>query len=87
MKLRSLFAAANIGFMLLFLVGGEARAAELKVVSALATRTVMADVGPMFERATGHKLAITFVTLGEAVKLSGAAKPSMSSSCRQCPAS
>jgi len=68
MKIRSLFAAANVGFMFLLLVSGEARAAELKVLSALATRTVMADVGPMFERATGHKLAVTFVTLGEAVK-------------------
>ena len=29
---------------------------------------VMEDLGPKFERATGHKLAITFATLGEVVK-------------------
>jgi molybdate transport system substrate-binding protein len=43
-------------------------AAELKVLSALGMQAVMEDLGPKFERATGHKLAITFATLGATVK-------------------
>lgn len=53
---------------LLHMVGGSAEAAEIKVLSALATRSVMGDIGPMFERAGEHKLVITYATLGEAVK-------------------
>jgi molybdate transport system substrate-binding protein len=68
MKIRSLVAASNIGLMCLLTVGIAAEAAELKVLSAAATRTVMEDLGPKFERATGHKLAITFATVGVIVK-------------------
>jgi molybdate transport system substrate-binding protein len=51
------------------LVGGiAAEAAEIKVLSAAAFRQVMEDLGPKFERATGHKLAITFANLGAIVK-------------------
>ena len=63
MKIRSLVAAANIGFMFLLMVGITAEAAELKVLSAIGMQAVMEDLGPKFERATGHKLAITFATL------------------------
>jgi molybdate transport system substrate-binding protein len=68
MKIRSLVAAANIGVTLLLVVGIAAEAAELKVLSAIGMQPVMEDLGPKFERATGHKLAITFATLGAAVK-------------------
>jgi len=68
MKIRSLVAAANTGFMFLLLVGSAAHAAEFKVMSAIAMQPVMEDLGPKFERATGHKLAITFATLGATVK-------------------
>ena len=68
MKARLLVTAANIGFMLLLAVNFAAEAAEIKVLSALAMMPVMEDLGPKFERATGHKLAITFATVGEAVK-------------------
>ena len=68
MKIRSLIAVASIGFMFLLVVGIAAEAAELKVLSAIAMTPVMEDLGPKFERATGHKLAITFGTLGAAVK-------------------
>ena len=68
MKIRLLVAAANIGFMFLLVVGFAAGAAEIKVLSALAMMPVMEDLGPKFERATGHKLAITFATVGETVK-------------------
>jgi molybdate transport system substrate-binding protein len=59
MKIRSLAAAATIGATIL-LAQGAAEAAELKVLSALAMQPVMADLGPKFERATGHTLVIRF---------------------------
>jgi molybdate transport system substrate-binding protein len=67
MKVRSL-APANFGFMSLLVVGIGAEAAELKVLSALAMRPVMEDLGPKFERASGYKLAITFAGVGAVVK-------------------
>lgn len=68
MKIRSLVAAANIGFMFLLVVGIQAEAAEVKVLSSIGMQPVMEDLGPKFERATGHKLAITFDTAGGVVK-------------------
>ena len=68
MKTRSLVAAANIGFMFLLMLGIKAEAAELKVLSAIGMQSVLEDLGPKFERATGHKLAISFATAGAAVK-------------------
>ena len=68
MKIRSLVAAANLGFMFLLVVGNAAEAAELKVLSAFGMQSVMEDLGPKFERATGHKLAISFATGGATVK-------------------
>jgi molybdate transport system substrate-binding protein len=68
MKQRLLTAAATIGFVFLLVGGFAAEAAEIKVLSALAMMPVMEDLGPRFERASGHKLAITFATVGEAVK-------------------
>jgi molybdate transport system substrate-binding protein len=46
-----------------------ADATEIKVLSALGIKAVMDDLGPKFERATGHKLAVTFAPLGAVVKL------------------
>jgi molybdate transport system substrate-binding protein len=43
-------------------------AAEIKVLSANGMREVMEDLGPKFERETGHRLAIAFATLGVVVK-------------------
>ena len=68
MKKRSLVAAANIGFMFLLVLGIKAEAAELKVLSAFGMQSVLEDLGPKFERATGHKLAISFATGGATVK-------------------
>lgn len=68
MKIRSLVAAANIGFMFLLVLGIKAEAAELKVLSAIGMQSVLEDLRPKFERATGHKLAISFATAGAAVK-------------------
>ncbi len=41
MKISSLVAAANIGFMFLFVLGIKAEAAELKVLSAIGMQLVM----------------------------------------------
>ena len=69
MKIRLLVAAANIGFMFLLVGGIAAEAAEIKVLSHRGIRPVMEDLGPKFERASGHKLAITFGPAGGVVKL------------------
>jgi hypothetical protein len=50
------------------MVGVVAEAAELKVLSAIGMRLVMEDLGPQFERVSGHKLAITFAAGGVTVK-------------------
>jgi molybdate transport system substrate-binding protein len=68
MKIRLLVAAANIGFMFLLVGGIAAQAAEVKVFSGFAMQKVMEDLGPKFERATGHKLAITFASPGAVLK-------------------
>ncbi len=60
MNVRLLVATANIGFMFLLVGGIAAQAAELKVLSAAGYSPVLQDLGPKFERATGHKLAITY---------------------------
>jgi hypothetical protein len=41
------------------------------VLSAIAMQTAVEDLAPKFERATGHKLAIMFATLGGIVKRGG----------------
>ena len=48
---------------------GIAGAAEIKVLAALGVKDVVDDLGPKFERASGHKLAIKFDTLGGVVKM------------------
>jgi molybdate transport system substrate-binding protein len=68
MKIRVPVTAAGITFAMLLLVGVGAGAAELKVLGALAMQPIMEDLGPRFERATGHKLSITFATMGVLVK-------------------
>ena len=60
METRSLFAAAEIGFVLLLLQGVAANAAEVKVIAGSAISGVMGELGPQFERKTGHKLAIQY---------------------------
>ena len=68
MKRGSLVAAANIGFMFLLVLGIKAEAAEIKVLSAFGMQSVLEDLGPKFERASGHKLTLAFATGGGTVK-------------------
>jgi molybdate transport system substrate-binding protein len=41
-------------------LAGTAAAAEVKVFSTIGIRSVMQELGPRFEGATGHKLVVTF---------------------------
>src|SRR5437870_1488775 len=60
--------AAAIGFICVMTLADAGHGAELKILCANGMQTVMDDLGPKFERATGHKLAITFDTGGATVK-------------------
>src|SRR4029434_4425268 len=68
MKIRSLVAAVNIGFLFLLVLGIKAQAAELKVLSAFGMQSVLDAPRPKFDRAPGHKLAMAFATGGATVK-------------------
>lgn len=66
--------AGFVAFSLSMQADGVA-AAELKVLSANGMREVMEDVGPQFERATGHRLAISFATIGVILQRIQAGEP------------
>jgi molybdate transport system substrate-binding protein len=66
MKAHSL--VASIGVTFLLSVGNVAESAELKVLCANGMQTVMEDLAPKFERASGHTLVIAFATGGATVK-------------------
>ena len=46
-----------------------ADAAEIKLLSGLGIKAAIDDIGPKFEHASGHRLAVTFAPLGAIVKL------------------
>jgi len=48
--------------------GLSAKAAEIKLLSAIALQQLMENVAPKFEAASGHTLTITFAPLGQALK-------------------
>src|SRR4051812_31685891 len=62
-----LLAAPNVGFVFLLALGLKSEAAEVKVLSAVGMQSVLEDLRPRFERATGHQLTISFATSGAAV--------------------
>jgi molybdate transport system substrate-binding protein len=64
MKIRASAAAAILSFLILWTQGAVAEAAEVKVLSATAMRSVMNELGPQFEHATGHKLVMRFDNIG-----------------------
>ncbi len=63
-----LLAAAKTGLIFLLVLGTSAESAEIKVLAANGIQAVVEDLGPKFERASGHKLGITFATGGATVK-------------------
>ena len=60
--MRSLAAAARVGIAVMFLLtqGQAAQSAEVKVLSVQPLRTFLDELGPEFQRATGHKLVIKY---------------------------
>jgi molybdate transport system substrate-binding protein len=70
------FTKASCGMVTTALAGllffgptGIASAAEIKALVALGVKEIVDDLGPKFERASGHKLAIKYGTLGGVVKM------------------
>src|ERR1039458_5822331 len=61
-------AAAGIAAMILLSQAGVVNAAEIKALMATGLREIMEDLGPKFERLSGHELAITFSSAGKIVK-------------------
>ncbi len=59
--------SAVAGFVLLCAQGQAANAAELKVMAGAAMSGLLGELGPQFERATGHTLVIEY-GLGPALK-------------------
>jgi molybdate transport system substrate-binding protein len=68
MRIRLFIAAARIGLVSLLAITMNVEAAELRVLSAFGMQAAMDDLGPKFERASGHKLAIAFATGGGVLK-------------------
>jgi molybdate transport system substrate-binding protein len=64
MRKRSFTAAATIGVFMLLAQGAFTEAAEIKVIAGAAMSGVMRELGPQFERATGHKLVIQYGVTG-----------------------
>lgn len=60
MKIGLAAATAKAAFLLLFAQSVAVHAAEVKVFSGGGFRSVVTEVAPMFERATGHKVVATF---------------------------
>src|SRR5207244_10364607 len=63
---RYLTTAAVAGFAMLLAAAVSASAAEIKVISSNALKTVLEELAPAFEKATEHKLVIQW---GAAVPL------------------
>ncbi len=59
MRWYSLAAMATMG-LAVTAMQGAAHAAEIKVLSTNGVKAILEDLAPQFERATGHKLVITF---------------------------
>jgi len=58
--------AATTGFAVMLAFGISANAAEIKVLSSNALKSALEDIGPQFEKASGHKLMMVW---GAAVPL------------------
>ncbi|SRR5581483_4924064 len=57
--MRAISKIAALGLIVLSTQANVANAAEIKVWSARAIATVLAEVGPEFERTTGHKVTVS----------------------------
>jgi molybdate transport system substrate-binding protein len=76
MKMPLLIAAASILAIAPALSpSGGARAAELKVLAGGSLRSVLTELGPEFERVSGHKLVIHFDTTPNLIKAATTGEP------------
>src|ERR1041384_349768 len=65
---RLLVEAVSAVLIVQVLGSAAARGAEIKVLGAVGMREVMRELGPRFERASGHTLAMTFDASGVIVR-------------------
>ena len=68
MKNRSVLGGVAAGVILQLIAGAMAYAAEVQILSAVGMRQVLLELGPKFERATGHTLTTTFDAFGFIMK-------------------
>ena len=66
--MRSFVVTAITALYFLLGFGTAAQAAEVKVLCANGMQSVIEDLGPKFESASGHKLVITFASGGATIK-------------------
>lgn len=64
MRKWSFSATATIGLFMLLAHGTAANAAEIKVIAGAGFSSALGELGPQFERATGHKLVIQYGVTG-----------------------
>jgi molybdate transport system substrate-binding protein len=66
MTMRSLKAVQRIGFAVLLLtLGARVQAADITVLASNGVKTVLQELAPRFETATGHTLVFRFATAAE----------------------
>jgi molybdate transport system substrate-binding protein len=76
MKMSLLVAAASmLGLTPVLSPTGSLHAAELKVLAGGSMTGVLGELGPQFERASGHKLVIHFDTAPNLIKLATSGQP------------
>ena len=68
-------AASMLGLAPVLSSTGDLHAAELKVLAGGSLRSVLTELGPQFERASGHKLDIHFDTTPNLIKLATSGDP------------
>jgi molybdate transport system substrate-binding protein len=76
MRMTLLIAAASIlGMVPAISPAGGAHAAELKVLAGGSLRSVLSELAPQFERASGHRLLIHFDTTPNLIKAATTGEP------------
>ena len=61
------YAFISLAVAILVIPGAFAQAAEIKVLSSNGVHSVMVELVPAFERATGHKVSIDYYTANQVV--------------------
>ena len=76
MKMSLIVAAASVlGLTSVLSTGGGAHADELRVLAGGSLRSLLSELAPQFEKATGHKLAIHFDTTPNLIKAATTGEP------------